>query len=1654
MKIYNSTRFLLHLLVLTLLFVSALSFISAYYIGEVYFTVPDTVYTVGERIEFTGYVFQANYSNNGTVISTRAMVSGASVNFTITNLNGTKSSNNTFTTNGAGMFHSRSNYNTTALLVNASSVPGTYYLRAEYKDPNQTICFSRVEITVVNQSVDTLRVSSQKARYYALESVKVEVEAVKQIGDKTLHVANVSVNGTLRNSSKGILQNFNCTTGNSGKCRVFLTAPSTVGSYELELNNYKTSNSFLVVPFSYSVYMKDELGESYKNIYAINEQARVEVRVSNASTDDVYTFSGSITNSSGSVIFPITSTTLNTNNSFINSFLFTVDTLNFSYGSYLSSVTVTKTGDGSMSSSVPFRIEDWSLAMNKKSSNSGFEYEYSAFTNKTLYFELIPSYRSNGSVITNLNVSSFSITVKDNLNNLVSTANVSWNATCSSSGCYEFFFNASGNAGKYAVATTLSNAGSIQTESRIINVIGGVTSAQSTDKDGNLKELFGTNEYVYLTLLTYNLTSIQFNLSEAEVFSVTYMNSTEYTYSQVSGPDLVNASNSVYEWAWNSTTQRLKLDVLNYGGLYNVYIFGNNRSFGASAKFIVNPYDVCSAAKDTAGTVTTGQNYYVWQFKTSDTVYFELKITQANNPLGRATAMNSTTGNGTGQGAQCTVDTQTKQVISNASITILEVKNLESGAIQSTNITDSVCQASDSSGGYSCTVKPLSKWEGGVNSVKFNIQGTDGTNSIAYSRFEARAFYLYGWSQVWQNSPSSNLTLSINIYEAGSGWWGGGGTSGGLGGTITLKKIEYQGRDGEWIWPPVDSGYNVSNVSSVAITSGYSTMVIPVSAVPSGRWKTGYYRAVLQATTTSGDTDYGYAWFGVKLWDVYGTPIECNSYGCSYKYYFNSKENVTLYIKISQAGSYNYNDAGGGNIWGNVSIGIKKIENCKTWPCKELNATDYTATSINVNQSSPWYWGANQNQSRYMLRINTSKGTWGTAYYNVVLDVNGTDTGYAWFGTIAFYVNTKPTNATGVDYKYSIRGNQVMYFNISTTKSYKSGYYYGNSYQQYNSTDLINTTIDDAVLKIWDSVTYKYKEYNYPEDLNITPLSVNGTSLVNITYKNGTWPSGYYWGELNFKNLENESATGWLSFSVQPFRVSLSTSTYTYDSDQCVNATISIYDADYYSSSYLWGNYSVIGVTENIWNYGTYTVRNYTNYTSTSFNATSSALFCPNPGNSGNWQSGNWGGYHYFNVLVRDNVQNDTQTGWLYFNVIPFKINWIGAGGVKNSSQNVILVPNITRASSNAPVSGNLTAIYQWRDDNSGSRKEFYIFKVGNCFSNVSGQCKITGTQDNITVYAPTGGWRVGYNYINTFWTQENDPSSTLDSSTYFESREAYNGYFNYADAEGNWKYYFASNENLTIKLFVRDSGYNSAGTVNITRVEYALPSSSCTYESCRSYTSVPSGYFSPTSTSGGTAILKIRPTSPWVKGTYYIRATVTGSLGTATITGGTLSVKDFSPPNVTIIFPVINGTYNLSRPLSVYLTTLKSARCQLMLSNYNNFYNYFCGSWNTTNSTTPNINRSAFIESCNITKYGYNGTIYRNEYIYSDYRYVYNATANIYNSGTFIMTGGTTHNFTFNMTSMQTMPVQNYGLRAYCEDSDYNSATEYAAFKVNITGT
>ena len=1625
---------------------------------------------MNESIELKGFLYLTNNSS-GTLVSNHSGVAGLVVNVSIINNNtGTINSSYNITANSTGLFYSRSAYYPSAPNVLAPSTAGTYIINATYADPNNATWRTKAEILVVNtSSIDRLSVFTDKASYNASEVMYIYVEAMRDVGGTTTPVANVSVNGTIRNSAKTTLSTFTCTTGSNGRCTVVTTTPSSYGSYYVEVNNFKSFTTFETIRFQANILMRDGLGQTVQYIFNTGDDASVEVTVLTNSTTETYTFSGIVKNSAGTVVKNVTSTVLNSSNSYANRFTFTADAVNFAQGSYAVAVNVTKTGGGTVELFTAFELRSWDFTLQKKSVGSGFVQEYTAFPNKALSFEMYPTWRSNGSIISGLNVTTaFNISLFDKWSNQLNTSNATFNSSCGKEGCYGFAIYSPSATGTYYLSASVSYDGTVRTAKKTITVVNFTISAQTTDNEGVLKELFGTAEFVYITLTAQNFSTGTFNLSNASVGSVTYMNGSAANYTEVADFTLVNGTNSVLEWAWNASSQRLKLDSQKAGGVYSVSITGNSNAAGTSTRFIINPYDTCVVAKNTAGNAggSTGY-YYAYQFKTNDKVYFELRVVRADNPTGRATFANGSSNTSHGKGNACPDYSTSKQVVNNATITITEVVNLQTGKNFTLNTTESICQPIDTKGGYTCTVSSLTKWDGGAYGAKFKVLDQDNeTFDIAYGNFEARVFYLYAWPNTWQISPTSNVALNVYMYEAGNNWWGSYG-SGGLGGTVSLEKVEYMGSPGEYIWPPISYNYNTSNVNKSTITSGSGSLTLAVSNAPNSTWKSGSYRAVLKGTDSGGTSDYGYAWFTVRRWEIYSSPVECTNVSggtgsCVSVYNINSKNNVTLYVTINNAGEWGQ---AGRSLGSKVTISVKKLQDCRTWPCADLNGSNFTATNINVTSTSGWY--SSYTNSSYLINITPRSGRWGSGWWQVVLEANATingtnvtESGYGWFNTIAFYAKTKPTDSTGVNWTYNIKNSVPMYFNITTVKSQKEGSYY----ESYNTTDFVNASIVSVNLNTWNTTNYESIKYEYPTSLNATFTNnrtwVHGSSILNLTLKNRTWPSGYYYGDITLINNESETATGWLGFSVQPFRVQVSSNQYSVDNTACVNGTIGVYEPSWSSNTLMTGTFNITSVYETSWSSSGSSLTTYTNYTPTSWsNGSTSFSICP-PADTGRWGTGSWGSYHYLSMVVVDSSGN-SETGWLSFNALPFSTSWGSIVGGTNVGSTAIIntTATLTKPNSGASTSGNLTKLYQWRYDNYRSTQEEYVFAVYNnatqtyCNSSTTASgtgCKVTGTQ-TVLVYPPTGGWKSGYNYLTAEWTESDLATSKIMdySAPWFNVLSAYSGYWYNSDASGNWKYYFTPSENLTIRLEVKDSN-NNAATVTVSSVEYAY-SDSCGDEYCRSYTSAT---FAVLGTSNnqitGSGTLSIaKPAGGWTRGNIAIRATVTGTAGTITIKNGGVYVKDLTAPNITLATPTMNQNLTPTNATGFLAnwTTTEDATCNVDIYNYDSHFNYRCYNWNAGNNTSTTDSR---IESCNITRYAFNGTAYYYEYVSRDYHSLIlnNGSYSSASGTTGLVTGGTTHYYTFNTSNFPTQS-QHYNLMANCWDTDWNSAVAHSAFKL-----
>lgn len=1596
------------LLFLFTILLASVSFASSSY--EIQLVVSKYVFGPAENVSITGTVL--NITSNSTLNLT-TLLSNVNVNVSLLNSTNGTVANYTFTTNENGTFFSRSSFNPTATAISSPNATGTYTLVAN-SSIESGIWISKANIVVVNSKIDDILFQLAKINFYASNNMSITVRAVQKVGDSFAAVSNITINMTMRQLNETIISSYSCVTSASGTCTVNTTAPSSSGTYILEANNFVGFTNFKVVPFDVETYMKDSSAIAFKNIFSKGETGFVEVRVSYNSTTPtgVYNATGDIIDTNGNNVLNLSSVLLNSSNGFVDKISFTASS-SLIVGFYTTRISVAKQGGETVNATTTFQVRDWSMSFKKASQNSGFEYGYTAFVSKNVSFEAYPVERANGTVLENL-TSNFTILLKNGLGSLVGNTTVRYNASCGGKACYEFNLTMPATVGDYTLSVAANYTGDYQSAEQTIKATDITASSYPSDSEGNLKELFGTTEFVYISLSGKNVTS-NITIYNAALSSITYENGTQFSYSETN-VSAMNFSDATLQWAWNSTAGRLQIDPPKKGGVYLVEVYANNKSAVVTTRFGVNPYDVCGAAKASSDTSVTTDYWY--QFRTSDTIYFQLTLNEAQNPTGKATLSNISGNVSYGRSSQCSFDTTKKRAINNATITLEKVLNTQTGKTEALNTSASTCSGTDNSGGYICTVQAADgAWDGGRHIVTFSILGDDRiTSHKATGYFEARAFYVYGYSTNWANKATSNISLNVNVYEAGSGWWT---SSSGLSGTAVVDSVNYYGGIGEWIWPPIKYDYNATGLN-MTISNGVGSVTLPYTRSSSGRWTGGYYSAVIKVTANS-QVDYGEAWFSIRNWDAYASPVEIRGSSFDYKSSINAKQNVSLYVRITEASNWNDN---GGTLLGNVTINVKKILDYSQWPPVELTTSNFTATPITINTSSPWYSSASTTtHGKYLLNISPTGGSWSSGYYSVVLDLNGTESGYGWFNVITFYVNTQPTNANGSGYVYNNKGNTPIYFNVTTTKSQKSF---------YTAADYVNATITEAVIRMWDQTTQSQREFRYPGDINITPLLVNGSAIINVTYLAGSWPSGWYNGEIKMReSTENTTSKGYIWFSVQPFRVSSSMNSYNVGTQENASVSLTINEPDWYNNALINGNYTITKVQETSWTNGVYRITNLnysiTNNASTFRNATTLTI---NP-SGGKWKPGYRGG----TIIVKDNLTNDTQTAWFWFRVTSF-IDSTNRVSNYNSGLNTNVTVNITLTTpAGAPTTGNLSSAFYW----SWPSNIRYRFVIGSCDSSTSATCFINKSAI-VTIVPPSGGWNEGYNYIYFQYVESNDATSVIESynNVYFYVQQTLTGYMYSVNDYGGWQNSFGQRDNVTMFLYSIRNLTGNQVSVNITNVQIAKTSSGCWSDSCRVYQNatfeamnLTNGRFVSVAGTNmtGSGYIRINASGgAWDFGDYSVKIFITEKTTgeTGIIKDATFRIIDKTAPSITITSPTMAQAINATSILFT-ATTTEQAMCYIYIYNYGRYNSDNCGS----NSTSPP-------SACNLTKY---------DPANSSVSYFSYASKWWSNTGASVSTDSTSHSYNHTTAGMTTQ--QNYTVKFDCYDTDWNYANNATTFNL-----
>jgi len=730
----------------------------------------------------------------------------------------------------------------------------------------------------------------------------------------------------------------------------------------------------------------------------------------------------------------------------------------------------------------------------------------------------------------------------------------------------------------------------------------------------------------------------------------------------------------------------------------------------------------------------------------------------------------------------------------------------------------------------------------------------------------------------------------------------GTGSTGGLNGRVSVEKILYYGGGGYWFGTPVNYSYNGTLPSNQQITNGVGNLTL---AAPTGGWKNGQYSLVIKGERTDENnsvtgTDYGETWYQVKLWEVWADPVSVSDYGYSWTQSYSTSDSILLFININNAGSWGYDEE---LTNGPVTVSVEKIQDFASWPPTDLSSSVWSANNVTLtNSGSSWNAWYLSDPTEYLINISRTSGNWDSGYYNVVLNVNDSDTGWGYFNVISFYVSTQLVSSNGTSV-WSVKGDGPVYYNVSSTEGYYVSWWGGDA-------DYINTTVKSVTLNRWDMSSGGTTFYEYVRDLeggdesiNVTPTDISGSTIIaiNNTGNSGQWPSGWYNGEIVLEDADGGTATGWLWFDARPFVANAYTTVWEVGKNSPVTVNVQVQDPQDWSTE-IAGNYTVQSIVQQEYGWmGPATQTPVTNFTPTNFSqggsevggcagdcystecytnqtnceADSTCAWYADPWEdsysycyssyssatgapitiyppSGGWTSG------YNNlVMTIANANNQTGEAWIGFNVVPFGVSVWSDQYTYSTDANVTLSVNIydpINESRNA--TANVSRVFEtsWDDCWTWPCPETEINFTPS---------QITG-EGTLTLVVPGGGWSSSYHYPTIIFVDSTDPTSTREGWAYFDARAMAVS----ASISTEWWYQYQPDEDVVVDISATDPiDYVTPKLINITRV-FETDWNNCEYSSTGAWQCDETNMtFSPTQINGSGNLTISAPATNWSSG-------------------------------------------------------------------------------------------------------------------------------------------------------------------------------------------
>lgn len=614
------------------------------------------------------------------------------------------------------------------------------------------------------------------------------------------------------------------------------------------------------------------------------------------------------------------------------------------------------------------------------------------------------------------------------------------------------------------------------------------------------------------------------------------------------------------------------------------------------------------------------------------------------------------------------------------------------------------------SGNANLTLIPTggnNKWETGYYNLAVTVDGPQGKETGTYW-YEIRSFFVNlqtvkstGRQTAYSYNSGQNITLNVSATNKPSWLSSSYGVSNVnyISTNITGIRLSY--------WDPaIYQTKEISATWSSSVINNLTTInVTPSSSLPSGNW----YSMEVTMTDANGNNQTGWASFQVKDF-TFSTRTK------NWKYEFTNAENISLDVAVCDSDTWWCNFDSNTYTGSNVNVNVTKLMRSDNWPYTPVSG--WTANSTTLTSSV----------SKGILTLFPTSNLTG-GYYSAEVSAQPVSGGSATTSSIWFRVKSFDLSASSVKWEYKMSENATISIKTNAAATLSNAQISCGYWPDQKSYSISGGTLS----------------------ANSTSLSA-GTNLIMLSPSSGqSWTAGYCYGSVTVTS-GGETQTGYISFSMKGFTLSITQSKYTYlrneslvfnvSSDASQQFTISGINISYYD--YVNGSYRELRVGDHFTSNGT------------SQQFTGSALINITP-TGGNWTFKGW-----HNGKLTATSGSASQTAWFYFDIrgIFYVYGWpvdpvteYYYSNTNTSSQNVSLLVH-TFKYNNANGTGWWPYSYT-----SGINVTVDSIQRQSCssypctYSNVTGWTAPSGlSNSNGKMYlniTRTSGWPDGWHYVN-----------------------------------------------------------------------------------------------------------------------------------------------------------------------------------------------------------------------------------------------------------------------------------------------------------------